>query len=110
MSATRDKSQKVAFVYTNFYELYRNGLTNKENNTESEQDALKGVVRNKILKADSDLTKLNVKAFAPVEFKSLPKTNRAQALDDLKSNLGQLSQLHSKLKFMLKEIEELVKE
>lgn len=138
MSATRDKSQKVAFVYSNLYQLYRKG---KEAAQGAEVGGAQAEAQvspeqkssGKVLKAD-DLHQnsfaqlkadaVRVHAYQPVELlgKRIPKPeaikgaapaavpSQAQALDSLKQNLQALNDLHARLRFMLKELEDLVKE
>lgn len=58
MSATRDPSQKVKFVYANFHDLFKKGLKAAQdaNVAQVTPDAPIGLVRGKILKA-SELTR-----------------------------------------------------
>jgi len=110
MSATRDKSQKTTFVYSNLYNIYKKG---------------KGTATQRVLKAenlnDLSLSSVRVRSHSVVELlgKRLPKAaplssqpvvaNANPAIESLKENLKQLNDLHVKLRFMLKELEELVK-
>ncbi len=106
MSATRDKNQKVAFVYSNLYEIYRKG-----------KDAAVSSPSHNVLKAnDVNQTPFaKVRSYTPAELigkriqrpKSLPSAN--PALQSLKDNLKALNDLHARLRFMLQELEELVK-
>jgi len=112
MSASQDKTQKVTFVYSNLYQLYKKG--------QEQPTGPVPVIRkaSKILKADNLRQSAAVREFAPAEFigKRVPKPEvvlRAednQALESLKKNLNDLNDLHSRLRFMLKELEDLVKE
>ncbi|MEK7691355.1 MAG: hypothetical protein AAB425_10075 [Bdellovibrionota bacterium] len=143
MSATRDQSQKAAFVYSNLYEFYK----------KSKASGLSG--SGKVLRA-SDLrqsgrsfaeSELQIKAFAPPELAgqrasvqpsgptpkgasrgaaerpasnwaggkpwavpvtSLPKPTGP--VDDLKENLRSLGELHTRMRFMLKELAVLLDE
>ena len=123
MSATRDKSQKIAFVYSNLYQVYRKGK-------EAAETAGASVLKTE----DLNQVSTSVTAFSPMELigkrverpeviasplaaapklvvadatKSAPEyANRA--LDSLKENLKSLNDLHSRLRFMLKELEDLV--
>lgn len=142
MSATRDTSQKVAFVYSNLYEIYRKG---KAAALEAEVPAPEAqgapVVTPKkasssILKTD-DLRKdeshvPQVSAYNPMELigkrfarprsvataTQKPKVASPAAvlsasnpaISGLKQNLQALNDLHSRLRFMLEELEDLVKE
>ena len=130
MSATRDKSQKIAFVYSNLYQLYKKG---KDAATEAEvpQTSLRGLDSGRVLKAEDLSAPLAVRApFAPQvnEYRPAellakrivakpealravaPAPSHTQALSSLKENLQTLNDLHARLRFMLKELEDLVKE
>jgi hypothetical protein len=129
MSATRDKTQKVTFIYKNFHHLYKQGQ-------QAARDA-DPVVRvdsglnpsGQVLKV-SDLNSPTfgvVKPYNPPEFiskrmarpASLPKPAPVvtpetlpnnPAIESLKENLKNLNDLHARLRFMLQELEELVRE
>jgi hypothetical protein len=146
MSATRDQKQKIAFVYSNLYQLYQKGKTaageaeltapvsaqTQETMTPAVPTAEELVVAAKraavlsthILKA-GDLHKTEqapakVSSYNPTEFigkrvarpASLPAASQAprNAVTSLKDNLKALNDLHSRLRFMLQELEDLVKE
>jgi hypothetical protein len=115
MSATRDKSQKITFVFTNFHKLYKKG-----------KDAAHGAQvpppfnpSAHVLKAgDAYTTNLSaplaVREHRPAELigKRLAKPPVLQpttAIVTLRENLKSLTELHSRLKFMLEELEDLVK-
>lgn len=145
MSATRDKSQKTTFVYSNLYQLYRKG---KEAATEAsvpveskssyfEIPSERNVLKAGDLKAES--ATLQVDRFNPPELTAkrlearaiharqessisdisiAPKPSRIpvgkpaspvpdSALSSLKQNLLDLQSLHARLRFMLKELEDL---
>lgn len=89
MSATRDKSQNIAFVYSNIYQLYKKAQAKPEMNA-------------RIFRAD-ELGSIQIKKFEPKKLEKNP-------VDDLKSNINRLQDLHSKLRFMLAELEDLVKD
>jgi hypothetical protein len=129
MSATRDPSQKHTFVYSNLYQLYRKG---KEAAVKADVPAAKspesdlGLEKSRIIKVEEManqaavgiriarhepprlLTK-HIQANRPVP---TPKAElaRRKSIDGLRDNLRQLQSLHERLRFMLKEIEELSKE
>ncbi|OFZ54153.1 MAG: hypothetical protein A2428_02245 [Bdellovibrionales bacterium RIFOXYC1_FULL_54_43] len=131
MSASRDKTQKVAFVYSNLYQLYRKGKETAHP-VEAAQvqpqaqpptgqalaaSAGAAVVRSgNVLKSD-DLraAALAITPYAPTEFigKRVPRpeviATKNSAVESLKKNLQELNDLHSRLRFMLKELEDLVK-
>jgi len=170
MSATRDKSQKIGFINTNLYQIYRK---EKETSSQSSGQSPAGeaapgdskdtpsqkkpepsiefdsgrvikakdlhepsfgfsnssnpkirefnpasLIRNRIEKPEA-LRKSQVESQAEAQAnhdlqKLLQTPGRAQeqnvALGSLKDNLKTLQQLHSRLRFMLKELEDLVKE
>ncbi|OFZ21744.1 MAG: hypothetical protein A2X94_15770 [Bdellovibrionales bacterium GWB1_55_8] len=123
MSASHDKTQKVTFVYSNLYELYRRG---KDAAVASPDPApvlsepIGFQSSGNVLKAQDLRTgaaTAKVEAYAPAEFIGkrvakpdfLPPRDTA-AIDSLKKNLEQLNDLHSRLRFMLQELEDLVKE
>lgn len=115
MSATRDKTQSVAFVYSNIYQIYKKAKTaNQEtpalNSRVIRADELTG-------KVDEELSPLKIKKFEPQKLQSqggasnFSATPPAQTpFDELKTNINRLQDLHSKLRFMLQELEDLVKE
>ncbi|MBN20947.1 MAG: hypothetical protein CL678_06610 [Bdellovibrionaceae bacterium] len=153
MSATKDPNQKIAFVYSNLYQIYKKGKKAAQDAVIDPKKPL--VTRGRVLKAghvgaqDREAWKksLEVKPFVPaeligkrvaqtqtipeiklkarapekkpqlkqvteetkVDFQALQKTNNS-AINELKSNLNQLSDLHSRLNFMLKELEDLIKD
>jgi hypothetical protein len=134
MSATRDKSQKTTFVYSNLYQLYRRGkdAAKAAPGVETPQasfvdlrDAETGERRPEghVLKA-RDLRENTAAAPKVEEFRApeligkripnplLKSTQQTQdsAIQSLKDNLKNLNDLHSRLRFMLQELEELVKE
>jgi hypothetical protein len=138
MSANRDTSQKTTFVYSNLYQLYRKGkeaaeqaqtpaaevpvsnpavfqLPNQMGTLASE----KNVLKTGDLKAEaapsvsayqppSLLAKRIVDKPQALKQQSMPA--QSAALESLKANLKSLNDLHSRLKFMLEELQELVKE
>ena len=135
MSATRDKSQKTAFVYSNLYQLYRKGQEAAANAQaqpaeQTRQDVFqlpgtlpseKNVLKSHDLKAEAAPV---VSAYQPPSLLSKRIVEKPQALQQaqsgmpaqsaaiqsLKENLKTLNDLHSRLKFMLEELQELVKE
>lgn len=107
MSATRDRSQKFGFVFSNLYHLYKNQPV------EVTAPTLERVETGKVIKAH-DLHKASlpeaekvIKPYKPAEL--IAKRVEDHALASLKQNLGKLNDLHSKLKFMLEELEALNK-
>ncbi len=152
MSATRDKSQNIAFIYSNLYKLYKKEQSNLKP-TEKKPETVGKVppkpnermaqihefpriikaglgvpqtVKKEVKPAPQSLAK--VREHVPTEFLAkrissakpavaLYKTvqdakpsSQSETLESLKSNLKSLNNLHERLKFMLKELEDLVKE
>lgn len=111
MSAYRDRTQGFAFVYSNLYHLYRKG---KKAATESNSGA---VLKAEDLRSDT-FAHFKVRPYTPVDF--ITKRQEAMetranhvsnhAIASLKGNLQQLNELHSRLKFMLTELDTLIKE
>ena len=126
MSATQDKTQKVAFVYSNLYQIYKKGKNAAQQAAVPTEQAF--VVRgSKAVLKSEDLR--NVEHYKPAEFiakrVARPEVIAArqqpvhalhashtsnEAVESLKKNLKSLNDLHSRLRFMLQEIEDLVKE
>jgi hypothetical protein len=133
MSATRDPSQKHTFVYSNLYHLYQKGkvaaqaavVPAAKSEASVPELTRTGLATGKIIKADE----MAVNAVGPIglrvarhepprllgkriEANRPAKADpvRRQAIDGLRDNLRQLQGLHERLRFMLKEIEELTNE
>ncbi len=121
MSATQDKTQRTTFVFNNLYQLYKKGAPSPVAVQTAE---VSGLQKGKIIKAAEvnlqDPENVQIKTYRPVDLMSKPsdlprkaEETQAQAapaaLSGLKKNLSDLQDLHSRLKFMLKEIEELTK-
>lgn len=128
MSANRDRNQRVAFVYSNFYQIYQKG---KQAATEAPSIPSTGMT-SAVIKAGD---RREVETFQPLSL-LVPKQTRGpavleevkptaaalssplesadkmqiDALKSLKDNMKSLNDLHSRLRFMLKELEELVRE
>ncbi|OFZ82600.1 MAG: hypothetical protein A2583_07815 [Bdellovibrionales bacterium RIFOXYD1_FULL_53_11] len=122
MSATRDKAQKFTFVYSNLYKLYKNGNEAPSTPPIDEVKAQAAAFASgRVIKAgDARVTPMKVTNYKPAEFISrrigiVPKPEilrnpQSEALDSLKQNLKSLNDLHSRLRVMLKELEDLTKE
>lgn len=153
MSATRDKSQKIAFVYSNFYHLYKKGKTAARNaNVDASAEAprkelrLNSVVQTAVddakpvvLQVQPPLNGLNgaimsepqpqieVRNYEPIEFmqkrldnakklaharnvQNKKAADRNREIASLKRNVQQLDGLQKKLNFMLRELEDLLKD
>lgn len=108
MSATYDKSQKISFVYSNLHSLYRKGL---EAARSSSLQSSEGLVKGRVIKAhEVSIQKADplvaVQANAQAHSRTL---HQRKAIESLQSNLKELNELHSRLRFMLKELETLTK-
>lgn len=136
MSATRDKSQKIAFVYSNLYELYKKGVEAAkasevpaspapiiDENPEAEPrpfGARPGLTTGRVIKAGDPAA---AEAYTPPSFTAKRTETRRvttpqvihqarvrahdESVKSLRNSLEQLQNLHSRLKFMLGELEEL---
>ena len=131
MSASQDKSQKVAFVFSNLYDIYRKGkssalASDPEATLEAASLVSPFVANSRVLK-HGDLSQGDrpaspapaIHAFTPIELigkrvktpeSLLLKAGSNPALDSLKTNLKTLNDLHSRLRFLLQELENLVDE
>lgn len=128
MSATRDPSQKHTFVYSNLYQLYQKGKSAAQAAVvpsaapSAAAASTAGIATGKIIKADelapgviglrvarheppALLAKRLNPAASPARAKVDP--SRREAIEGLRDNLRSLQNLHERLRFMLKEIEEL---
>lgn len=147
MSATRDQSQKVSFVYSNLYKIYQKGkaeaiaaevpnsgavikaadvtsLSDGQLPAESPKpfavNPRSHVLKTKDLRDPSNSMASSVKVaeYNPTAFIGKrvarpavlpPAQQPTAAITSLKENLKSLNDLHSRLRFMLQELEELVK-
>ena len=134
MSATRDSSQKPTFVFTNLYELFKKSQEIQNKNapqTTPDQKPL-GVVSGTVLKmGQNPVAPKIVQPYEPVELmnkrveemrikaqaayaaqaagaKAAQQASQ-NAVQDLRKNLGDLKDLQSRLRFMLQELEDLLK-
>ncbi len=127
MSASSDKTQKPAFVYSNLYHLYRKDQHVQASAPEAiaiPRTSTPGVTSGKVLKADdASAAAVSIESYRPTEFlgkrldkpMTLPKpdvllASQNDAIKGLKQNLQSLNDLHSRLRVMLKELEDLVRE
>lgn len=119
MSASQDKSQKITFVYLDLYKL-------QKKMKEKEPEALKqelgsptfslpGKTSGQVLKAaqvSQNGVPDRVQPYVPASLigkRVVPAAPRNEVVESLKENLKSLNQLHARLKFMLEELEELIK-
>lgn len=131
MSASRDQSQKFTFVYQNLYQLYQKGKTAAQeakvpapeaSREARDENSSRGLETARIIKAD-DLNSaqplgIRVSRHEPprlmgkrIEANQIAEARlnpaRTGAISDLRDNLNTLKSLHERLRFMLKELEEL---
>ncbi|MBI4925825.1 MAG: hypothetical protein HY843_07875 [Bdellovibrio sp.] len=117
MSATRDKSQKFTFLYSNLYQIYRTGREQKLSRPQDRDNNAFVVSSPRVIKAE-DFNQgkhehLQIVKHNPVQFLStpeIPHIQTANPLESLKKNLLELTELHERLQFMLHELEDLIKE
>ncbi len=128
MSASRDTTQKFTFVYSNLYQIYRKGkeaAVSAPTPPAMDPEKLKnlGVQSGNVIKADDLHSSANVHVVRhePPRFiakrlethRAFSKTSlhpqRKEAIEGLRDNLKTLKGLHERLRFMLKELEELTK-
>ena len=146
MSATRDQSQKITFVYSNLHAIYRKGLERaRQGATQGaspdqaslSSEALshfatgRGLTTGAVIKADSPAAQQAKpmpappappappvsRAYTPAELlgkrvvrPAALKVVQENPVASLKQNLDQLNDLQARLRFMLKELEDLIKE
>jgi hypothetical protein len=119
MSATRDRSQKIKLVVSNDRSLH----SEKQNQCEVRTSLFAEELKSKdyqahVIKAE-DLKKHQIRQYQDQSLTSHSSSEQMVqskahghcprgALEGLKQNLKNLNDLHSKLRFMLKELEELV--
>jgi hypothetical protein len=109
MSATRDKSSGIAFSNTNVYLLYKKA--------KHAQVHLNNHNNSKVLRVE-DLVERGIKVtkFNPQSFKIEKKQElkqdvqpHSQTIEELKSNIEKLQDLHKRLRFMLSDLELILK-
>ena len=124
MPATRDRNQKFTFVYGNLYQI--NDAT--ENFADPSKASCRSLPKSQVIKASTleelqsapaESAFIKIKPYQPQILKKTLKKDSIQVtcppaqeypLQSLKDNLSTLTQLHARLKFMLKELEGLVDE
>ncbi len=146
MSATRDRSQKFAFVYSNLYQIYKSdrkgwsndgpvviqhqskdydkrGLSSGVIKAQDAAQTLRGPAGHQLMQNIANRVQPSIQPYAAPKFEAnrIPeaaklftrsaKLSQSPVLqvESLKANLADLESLQSRLKFMLKEIEELTK-
>ena len=147
MSATRDKSQKTTFVYSNLYQLYRKGkeaakaadlpvgLSVDASMTANDQKSYFALPSTVLKAGDANVATAasvakapspRVEPYNPPELLGKRIVQRSEtalvevekstalpasdaAIQSLRQNLKTLNDLHARLRFMLQELEELVK-
>jgi hypothetical protein len=111
--AERDRSQGVSFVYTNIYEIYKKAKAAGTAHHITGQAAVAEPLRTDVLVPDAE-TGQKVKAvrLSAAALRVLPSQSpvASKAFEDLRGNLKSLHEMHAKLRFMLQELEALVKD
>lgn len=126
--ATRDKAVGVAFSKSNVYQLYRKAKAENIQNTVPSKTALNPSTlkpSSRVIRSE-DIDKAGVIKFKPTPLKEIPfqeenkievkteisyfseKDLEMKSVEELQENFKKLQNMHSKLKFMLKELEDLV--
>ncbi len=115
MSATRDRSQKFTFLFSNLYQIGKpeKGVTPPQN---GEGPRTKSFSQAKPLQSNRVISAQDARALAIQSYPSIQLTRRKpplwserlsqEAVQSLRKNLAELNALQSKLDFLLKEIEE----
>jgi hypothetical protein len=108
MSATRDQNQKFKFIYANLYQIYRN---ERPQHSTPPVERSSGTVFGQIIKSADARA---FQSYSPMEILKKPETPQVKisadtAVQGLRENLNKLNDLHARLRFMLKEIEELTR-
>lgn len=106
MSASQDRTQKVAFVYSNLYHIYQKG----------KRAASGAVIKAEDLQSNEKVAiQTSIRPYKPIELmmKRMDQQQAAQPaqshpVESLKRNLKSLNEVHSRLKFMLGELEDLM--
>lgn len=108
MSASQDSSQKITFVYTNLYSLYKKG---KEAAISSNPFGIPAADKARVIRAGSLQPGLRIKSWHPTSFDDPVQTHhpRSKEVQNLKASLNSLKNLQSRLHFMLTELEDLSK-
>jgi len=116
MSATRDQSQKVTFLFSNLYQVYKKGhQTAKDYKPSQASGIIKVRDKNQVIEKHEPVQFITkyVDHLKQPKLEAVPESAeiiQKHALLGLKDNLKSLNDLHSRLRFMLKELEDLVKE
>jgi len=113
MSASRDKSQKCAFIYSNLYKIYKDEKELKQ--AIPAAPVIKGAVVGVI---QGMRPGLKIHTYKPMELTpETLKDNKEEGtprsasvtLEGLKTSLNELESLHHKLHFMLDDLEQYLK-
>ena len=111
MPAYRDKTQKFTFLYANLYQIYRTHGENEDHN----HLGVSLDLNSQVLRVRQG-HQSKVKHYQPPQFdQSQQKNERYQlktgskAMNHLKQNVQKVSEINERLKFMLTELDDLVK-
>lgn len=90
MAATRDLSQRFTFVYKNLHQVYKAGL--------------QGVSKGEILKSED----ISQKKASVVNY--VAKSAQGGALAEINASLDKLEDLQAQVRFMIHEVDEMLKQ
>lgn len=109
MSANQDKNEKFTFLYLNLYKMNKKLKEGHPGVAQAEAAAQPFPVSRK-LRSGQVLRAANLHQKPSSSVTSVNSSYYNDAIESLKDNLKSLNDLHARLRFMLEEIEELVKE
>jgi hypothetical protein len=116
MSATRDPSQKVGFVYSNLYHLYKKGVQEAKKAPGIEQPGLTSshIKTSQVIKAYQPQVFSSQRHQWIPERKPTPgflyqKKNASlhPGVEDLRKNLAALEEVHGRIRVLLNELKEI---
>lgn len=108
MPAERDSSQGTTFIYSNFYQLYRQGKLQAETQKE-------GLMKGKILRTFRQVETPVPAEVQVIQSKTSADWNRwvqsesTHARTEVRNSMKQLRDLSQRLKFLSEELDELLK-
>jgi hypothetical protein len=102
MSAERDQQQGTKFIYSNFYQLYRQGKLQAET---AKEDLIKG----KVLRAHTTEAPIPAEVQVIHSKTSADWSKWASPRSDVRDHLKQLREIRQRLKFLSDELDEVLK-
>ncbi len=104
--ANVDKSQRPEFIYTNVHTLFKRMQTQDQDTVKTASEQKIAINLNDLEKKSSNIIKkdesIAYKVYEAPQFQS-------KTINELKENMIKLKDMHMRLRFMLKELEDLVK-